>query len=128
MEKDHSNRFGVDNVKTRIAYKNLVHLPHVFISGIMHIYAPDSFAAQEPGVHRILHVPKAPIGIHECWAADGHDKLYSIGFPIWAIVDDATAKWLNAWVVPINQMGNIVAYLFLDLVELIQGYSFNSNF
>ena len=24
----------------------------------------------------------------------GHDKLYDFGFPIWAIVDNATSKWL----------------------------------
>ena len=43
---------------------------------------------------------KVPLGIHECWAGDGHDKLYKIGFPVWAVVDDATGKWLDTWVVP----------------------------
>ena len=35
----------------------------------------------------------AQVGIHQRWSADGHDKLYKIlGFPIWAIVDDAISK------------------------------------
>lgn len=121
LEEDPSNSWGVENVKARIAKDRLVHLSHDFVSNIMHLYAPEGFVAREPGAHRILHVPKAPIGIHERWAADGHDKLYSIGFPIWAIVDDASSKWLGAWVVPSNRVGNIVAYLFLDLVEKFGG-------
>ena len=57
----------------------------------------------------------------ERWAGDGHDKLYSIGFPIWAVVDDAMSKWLGAWVVLSNRMGNIIGYLFLTLVEKYSG-------
>ena len=41
---------------------------------------------------RIHCVKKYPIGIHQRWSADGHDKLYKIGFPIWAIVDDARTR------------------------------------
>ena len=52
---------------------------------------------------------------------DGHDKLYKIGFPIWAIVDDATSKWLGAWVVPSNRMGNVIAYLWLCAVQKYGG-------
>ncbi|KAF8164040.1 hypothetical protein K438DRAFT_1775735 [Mycena galopus ATCC 62051] len=48
---------------------------------------------------------------------DGHDKLYKIGFPIWMMVDDVTDKILKAWVVPSNRMGDVIAYLFLCLVE-----------
>ncbi len=64
---------------------------------------------------------KVPIGIHDRWSADGHDKLNHIGFPIWAIVDDATGKWLGAWVVPSNRTALIVAYLFLCTVERYGG-------
>ena len=41
----------------------------------------------------------------------GHDKLYNIvGFPIWAVFDYATSKWLGAssWVVPSNRMRNVI--------------------
>jgi len=87
----------------------------------MHVHDAPAFLAREPGAKRIHRVPKAPIGVHERWSGDGHDKLYKIGFPIWGVVDDATAKWLGAWVVPSNRMGDIIGYLFLCLVETYKG-------
>ena len=89
----------------------------------MHTHDNDAFASREPTAKRIFRVPKHPIGIHQRWSADGHDKLYKIGFPIWAIVDDATGRWLDAWVVPSNRTGDIVAYLFLCVVEKYSGMS-----
>jgi hypothetical protein len=121
LDEDKTDSWGVENIKARIAYRHAVHIPKPFISDIMHIYAPDGFEKREPGAKRILRVRKAPLGIHERWAADGHDKLYSIGFPVWAIVDDATGKWLGAWVVPSNWLAQIVSYLFLDTVERLGG-------
>jgi hypothetical protein len=87
----------------------------------MHTHDGDGFALRDPTAKRILRVKKYPIGIHARWAADGHDKLYKIGFPIWAIIEDATGKWLRAWVVPSNRTGNIVAYLWLCTVEEHKG-------
>ena len=92
-----------------------------FISEVMHTHDREAFATREPTAKRIHRVKKHPIGIHQRWSADGHDKLYKIGFPIWAIVDDATSKWLGAWVVPSNRMGNVVAYLWLYAVEKYGG-------
>lgn len=91
------------------------------MSDIMHLHDNDAFEGREPFAKRVHRVPKYPIGIHEQWSGDGHDKLYKIGFPIWAMVDNATGKWLGAWVVPSNRMGEIVAYLFLCLVEKYEG-------
>jgi len=88
-----------------------------FVNEVMHTHDSDAFAACEPTAKCIFHVKKYPIGIHAWWAADGHDKLYKIRFPIWAVVNDATGKWLGAWVVPSNQTGNIIAYLWLCAVE-----------
>ena len=90
----------------------------------MHTHDSDAFAAQEPTSKCIFRVKKYSIGIHERWAADGHNKLYKIGFPIWAIVDDATGKWLGAWVVPSNRMGNTVAYLWLCMAQKCGGKQF----
>ena len=92
-----------------------------FVSQVMHTHDGEAFEGREPTSKRIFRVPKVPIGIHERWSADGHDKLYKIGFPIWAVVDDATSKWLDAWVVPSNRMGHIIGYLFLSLVEKYGG-------
>jgi len=87
----------------------------------MHTHNPDGFTQCGPNSKKILHFPKNPVGINEWWSADGHDKLYRIGFPVWAVVDDATAHWLSAWVVPSNQMGNIIVYLYLFLIEKMDG-------
>ena len=87
----------------------------------MHLHDADAFLAQAPGAVSIKHVPKVPVGIHEHWSGDGHDKLYKIGFPIWAVVDDATGRWLGAWVVPSNRMGDLIGYLYLCLVEKYRG-------
>lgn len=87
----------------------------------MHIHDSGAFESREPASKRIFRIAKYPFGIHHRWAGDGHDKLYKIGFPIWALIDDATGKWLAAWVVPSNRMGNIIAYLYLDLIEKCGG-------
>ena len=71
--------------------------------------------------------PKVPIGTNERWSADGHDKLYGIGFPVWAIVEDTTGQWLDCWVVPSNRMGHVVLYLFLCAIKDIGGRFFQQN-
>lgn len=88
-----------------------------FVSEVMHTHEPRGFELRAPTSKKIHRTEKVPIGIHERWAGDGHDKLYKIGFPIYAIVDDATGKWLGAWIVPSNRLGKTIAYLFLCLVE-----------
>lgn len=87
----------------------------------MHIYDDEGFALREPTAKQTRRVKKHPIGIHERWSGDGHDKLYQIGFPIWGTVDDGTSHWLGGWIVPSNRTGVVVAYLFLCLVEKYGG-------
>ena len=82
------------------------------------------FSPEEPGAASIKQGPSILIGIHERWSGDGHDKLYKIGFPIWAVVDDATGMWLGAWIIPSNWMGDVIGYLFLCLVEQYCGELF----
>jgi hypothetical protein len=91
------------------------------ISEIMHTHAPEGFSKRDPTAKKIFRVPKVPIGIHERWSCDGHDKLYKIGFPVYAFVDDATSKWLGAWIVPSNRLGHVIGYLFLCVVEKYGG-------
>lgn len=87
----------------------------------MHQHDPDSFALREPTAKKIRRFPIYPIGIHEKWCGDGHDKLYKIGFPIWGVADFGSNKNLGAWVVPSNRLAEIVAYCFLCLVEEYEG-------
>ncbi|KAJ3762218.1 hypothetical protein EV360DRAFT_36154 [Lentinula raphanica] len=117
MSKDPAQRAGVGTIQAKVAYNTGTHLPRHLVSDVMHIHAAEGFEKREPTAKKINRVPKIPLGIHHRWAGDGHDKLYKIGFPIWAVVDDATGKYLGGWVVPSNRMANIVAYCFLLLVE-----------
>lgn len=94
-----------------------------FVWEIMQVQDRDSFALREPTAKKVFRVAKYPIGIHQRWSCDGHDKLYKIGFPVWAIVDDATGKILKVWVVPSNRLGDIIGYLYLCLVEEFEGKS-----
>jgi hypothetical protein len=87
----------------------------------MHLHAPKGFNAREPTTKKILRILKVPIGIHEQWSGGGHDKLYSISFPVWLVVDDVTGKLLGSWIILSNRMGIIIAYLFLCLVEEMSG-------
>ncbi|KAJ7210229.1 hypothetical protein C8J57DRAFT_1454178 [Mycena rebaudengoi] len=123
MDKDTAKRSGVRTIWAKVAFEESVILPRQFISDVMHTHDSDGFEGREPMANKIQRVPKFPLGIHQRWAGDGHDKLYKLGFPIWAMVDvdDATAKILRAWVVPSNRMGDIIAYLFLCLAEEFEG-------
>ncbi|KIK59296.1 hypothetical protein GYMLUDRAFT_60215 [Collybiopsis luxurians FD-317 M1] len=121
MSKDPAQRAGVRTIQARVAYHSSTHLARDFVSDVMHEHAEEGFDKREPTAKKINRVPKVPLGIHHRWAGDGHDKLYKIGFPIWAVVDDATGKYLDGWVVPSNRMANVVAYCFLLLVEKFGG-------
>ncbi len=93
-----------------------------FISEVMHTHDNEGFEIRQPKSKRVPKYPQA-LGIHQRWSADGYDKLNKIGFLIYAIVDDATSKWLEAWVVPNNCTGDVVACLFLETVEKYGGKS-----
>lgn len=126
LNRDHAGYRGVQNIQAKITFNCGVTLSRDFVTDVMHTHAPEGFAMRDPTSKRVLRVVKANFGIHERWSGDGHDKLYSIGFPIWAVVDDATSKWLGAWVVPSNRLGAIVGYLCLLLIEKFQGKSISS--
>ncbi|KAF8168900.1 hypothetical protein BJ912DRAFT_862426, partial [Pholiota molesta] len=121
MDLDPSRGHGLDNIRARIAFDFGIHLTRDFISDVMHTQDAEGFHLREPGAKKIPRTRKNPIGIHERWSGDGHDKLNSIGFPIWAVVDEATSKWLGGWVLPSNRLGTIIAYVYLCLVETYGG-------
>ncbi|KIK51884.1 hypothetical protein GYMLUDRAFT_78053 [Collybiopsis luxurians FD-317 M1] len=121
MSKDPAQCLGVRTIQAKVAYNSGVHLARQFIGDVMHIHAEEGFAKREPTAKKIHRVVKQPLGIHHRWTGDGHDKLYKIGFPIWAVVDDATGKFLDAWVLPSNRVAEVIAYYFLLLVEKFGG-------
>ena len=87
----------------------------------MHTHNKKAFIAWESTAKHIFRTKIYPLGIHQRWSADGHDKLYKIGFPIWAIIDEASSHWLDGWIILSNWMGNIVVYLWLCNVEKYGG-------
>jgi len=123
MDKDPSRRQGIRTIQAKIAFETETHLTRDFVSDVMHTHDDEGFGFHSPSSKKTFRVKKFPIGIHEHWAGDGHDKLYKIGFPVWAVVDDATGKWLGAWIIPSNRMGHIIGYLFLCLIEKFGGVS-----
>ncbi|KAF8714408.1 hypothetical protein AX14_012714 [Amanita brunnescens Koide BX004] len=127
MDDDVARHQGPRMIRHKIAMKTGKHLPRDYVSDIMHTHDLDGFAKRDPTAKRIHREPKVPLGINERWSADGHDKLNGIGFPVWAIVDDAVGKWLGIWVVPSNRLGNIIAYLYLEAVENAGGMPLQST-
>ena len=121
IDRDAARHQGPRTIRHKLAMRTGQHLPRDYISDTMHIHDPTGFSKRNPTANRIHREPKVSLGINERWSADGHDKLNKIGFPVWAIVDDAVGKWLGIWVVPSNCLGNIIAYLFLDAVENVGG-------
>lgn len=130
VDKDPAQNQGPATIKARINWDQNIRLPRSLVSSVMRTHNPDGFLQRGPNSKQILRFPKTPAGINERWSGDGHDKLKKIGFPVWAVVDDATGKWLGAWVIPCNRLSDIVGYLFLDLVETVGGvwfFNFDSS-
>ncbi|KAJ7208423.1 hypothetical protein B0H12DRAFT_1205974 [Mycena haematopus] len=117
VDEDTAGRWGLRTVWHKIAADKGIILTRDTVYKFMQTHDSEAFAVREPTAKKIFRVAKFPLGIHERWSGDGHDKLYKIGFPVWMMVDDATGKVLKAWVVPSNRMGDIIAYLFLCLAE-----------
>ena len=116
VDEDFSGRRGVRTIMAEVAFKDGMHIPRRVVSDVMHRFYPDGFAQRAPGGKQIRRVPKNPLGPHERWSCDGHDKLNSIGVQVYSIVDDATGKRLGQWVVPNNREKAVIAYLYLTLV------------
>jgi len=128
MDHDAARHQGPRTIRHKITMRTGQHLMRDYITETMHIHDDAGFNKRDPTAKRIHREPKVPIGINERWSADGHDKLNGIGFPIWAIVDDATGRWLGIWVVPSNRLGNIIVFLYLEAVETAGGKYFPQFF
>ena len=121
LDKDLAKQQGVGTIKARIAFDQGIHIARDDVRRVMLLHEPEELDRRDPGAKKIHRTPIVPVGIHERWSGDGHDKLYKIGFPIWAVADFATGNTLGAWVLPSNRFAVLVAYLFLTLVEKYKG-------
>ncbi|KAG6893435.1 hypothetical protein C0992_009979, partial [Termitomyces sp. T32_za158] len=117
LDLDPAGRAGPGTIRHRIASRKGQHLPRAFVRETMRMHDPHGFEKRNPSARKIVRHPKAPLGIHERWSCDGHDKLYKIGFPIYGFVDEATGFWLYADIAPSNRHNLIIGYLFLCCVE-----------
>lgn len=94
-----------------------------YIAAEMRAQDPDGFEHRAPTAKKIHREPLSVLGPNHEWSGDGHDKLAKIGFPIWAVRDVWSGKWLGLWVVPNNRLKCAIGYLYLSLVHDMGGAS-----
>ena len=134
MSQDPTSKQGPRTVKEALASKS-VHLTRYvddslfplpilmnilgrdYIHSEMKMHDPEGFKLREPHAKKVRRFALVSLGRHHEWSGDGHDKLAEIGFPIWAMRDVWSAKWLGIWVVPNNRLKVVIAYLYLSLVH-----------
>lgn len=118
LDLDTTGHAGPRSIRHRIASRKSEHLPRAFVHKTMKMHNPEGFEKRNPSAQKtVRHSKVPPVGIHERWSCDGHDKLYKIGFPIYGFVDGATGLWLFADIAPSNCHNLIIGYLFLCCVE-----------
>ncbi|CAK5279044.1 unnamed protein product [Mycena citricolor] len=122
LNKDPSDMAGVNTIWHRIAFNAHVILKRDTVDHWMHIHRPEGFLKRDPTAKKISRQPKPMmLGPDERWSGDGHDKVNKYGFGIWMMVDEATLFILGAYLVPNNRLGNVIAWIFLDLVQRYKG-------
>ncbi|KIJ40770.1 hypothetical protein M422DRAFT_256186 [Sphaerobolus stellatus SS14] len=123
LDKDPGRRQGPSLIKESIRMRTGIDLTRDFVEEEMRLQDPEGFALCDPTSKRIKRRPLVNIGIHEEWSGDGHDKLKRIGLAIYGIRDVWSGKWLGLWVIPDNRLKDVIAYLWLCLVEEYGGMS-----
>ena len=121
MAKDPGRHQGPDLIKEGIAFDRGIHLSLDYVTAEMCRQDPGGFELRDPTAKKIVCEPLVALGPHHEWSADGHDKLASIGFPVWGVRDKWSGKWLGLWVVPNNRLKSSIAYLYLSTVESMGG-------
>ncbi|KAG1845558.1 hypothetical protein F4604DRAFT_1662541 [Suillus subluteus] len=121
LAQDPLHRRGPRLVREAIVADTGNLLTREYVMNEMRRHEPDGFAQREPSRKKTSRQPLVSLGPHHQWSGDGHDKLSKIGFPIWAIRDQWSGKWLGMWVVPNNRLKTTIAYLYLSLVYEIGG-------
>jgi spermidine/putrescine-binding protein len=90
----------------------------------MHVFQPEGFAKRKPNAKKRHRTQLTSTGPNEEWSGDGHDKLNKIGIQVYGIRDKASGYWLGLWAVPNNREKEVVAYLYLELIEEYGGTLF----
>ncbi|KAG6876417.1 hypothetical protein C0992_013040, partial [Termitomyces sp. T32_za158] len=121
MALDPTSRRGPDSIREGILLSTGLPLTQNFVQSEMLLQDPQGFEIRQPGSKKIQRVALVSLGPHHEWSGDGHDKLASIGFPVWGVRDVWSGCWLGLWVVPNNRHRKAVALLFLRLVAKFGG-------
>ena len=87
-----------------------------FVEGEMRAQDGGAFELRKPHAKKVQRFPLVALGPHHEWSGDSHDKLTAIGFPVWAMRDKWSGKWLGLRTVPNNRLKLAIAYLYLQLV------------
>ncbi|KIJ30748.1 hypothetical protein M422DRAFT_267689 [Sphaerobolus stellatus SS14] len=117
LERDPGRRQGPPLIKEGIWMRTGLDLTRDYVEEEMRFQDPEGFQLRDPTAKRIKRRALVNVGIHEEWSGDGHDKLKRIGLAIYGIRDVWSGKWLGLWVIPDNRLKDVVAYLWLSLVE-----------
>ncbi|KAG2144454.1 uncharacterized protein EDB93DRAFT_1251690 [Suillus bovinus] len=121
LAQDPLHRRGPHLVREAIVVDTGNLLTRKYVTDEMRQHEPDRFAQWGLSKKKISHQPLVSLGLHHQWSGNGHDKLSRIGFPIWAIRDQWSRKWLGMWVIPNNRLKTSIAYLYLSLVHELGG-------
>ena len=78
---------------------------------------PEGFQKQHLSAKKVIWTQLTSLGPNDEWCGDGHDKLNKIGIGIYGICDKFSGFWLRLWAVSNNRLGDVVAHLYLCLVE-----------
>ncbi|GJJ06727.1 hypothetical protein Clacol_000923 [Clathrus columnatus] len=117
------HRCGITNRKTISQLLNADHgiTMRDYITEEMRKHEPGGFELRQSSSKKAKCSPITVLGPHHEWSGDGHDKLSAIGFPLWGVRDVWSGAWLGLWVVPNNRLKAAIAYIFLSLVEQLEG-------
>ncbi|KAF8495823.1 hypothetical protein JB92DRAFT_3099800 [Gautieria morchelliformis] len=121
MAQDPTCRRGPKLLVEAIAREHGIHLTRDYVTSEMRLHDPVGFELREPTAKKVFRQALVVLGPHHEWSGDGHDKLTKIGFPVWALHDVWSGKWLGIWVVPNIRLKLAIAYLYLSLVETLGG-------
>lgn len=143
LEKDPLNQRGPKVVKERIARDTPegIHLTRYvpsflqvlypssnklvafrdYVTNTMRELAPEGFDKREPTARKIVRTKLVALGPNHEWSGDGHDKLASIGWPIYGVRDKYSGKWLLLKVLPNNRLARAIGYVYLQLIHKVGG-------
>ncbi|KAH9943767.1 hypothetical protein B0H21DRAFT_478190 [Amylocystis lapponica] len=119
MAKDPKRRYGPRKIRELITTETGHQLTRDWIAAEMRRLDPNGFEERHP--HKINTSPVEAMGPHREWVCDSHDKMATLGFPVWGIRDVWSSKWLGLWVVPPRHPKLGYAYMYLGLVKRLGG-------